>query len=166
MIAAVVVAVALLVDALLRAGLGETLLLAPWVVLLVWGVYVLLFASHVSVDREGATVQNLLRRTRLPWTLVSDITFRWQVVFTLTDGRVVKALGGPAGGRRTWSASRDETRVPAAQRDLELIREPWIERGDERAEPGRATYSWDILGLVVGGVLALTLPVVVLIAYG
>lgn len=80
------VAALLLVDAAMRAGILEMLRLAPWVLLALWAVYVLLYASHIAVDRRGATVQNYLRVTRMPWTEVTDIALRWQMVFALAGG--------------------------------------------------------------------------------
>ena len=65
-----VVALWLLVDAAIRAGLPEMLRLAPWILLAVWGVYVALYAPHVSFDRDGVLVQNYLRRTWIPWSRV------------------------------------------------------------------------------------------------
>ena len=107
LIVAGAIAVLLLGDALVRAGILEMLRLAPWVLMAVWGVYVLLYASRITFDARGATVQNYLRITRFPWRRVRDIGMRWQVVFTFDDDTTVPAFGGPVAGRPGRAARAD-----------------------------------------------------------
>lgn len=151
------IAVIFLGDAVLRAGWGEMLLIAPWLLLIVWGAYVSGFASTIRTDAAGATVQNLLRRTRVPWAAVTDIVLRYQVAFVLDDGREVRAFGGPMlgrPGRLDAAASATSPRhVPAPLRQLELIRAPW-QAADAAAPHGDLTHSWDVPAIVVFGVLA------------
>ncbi len=98
LVIAVVLAVWLFVDAVIRAGWASALLLAPWILLIVWLVYVLMYASFIAIDARGVTVQNLLRVVRIPWARVADVTMRYQVVFVLDDGDTGEGLRGP--GRR------------------------------------------------------------------
>lgn len=163
----------LLGDALVRAGVVEMLRLAPWVLIAVWAVYVLLYASHITFDGEGATVQNYLRITRVPWPRVRDIAMRWQVVFGLDDGSSLPAYGGPVAGRPGRAPRTDRTRaagtgpagpssgraVPAALRDVAELRDAW--QGVDAWQPGSAgapagrdggdlgiQRSWDVPALV------------------
>lgn len=91
-----VVAALLLVDAAVRSGLVNTLLLAPWPLLVVWCVYVVGLASDVRADERGVQVQNLLRRIAIPWSRVQRIAMRWQLEITLVDDAVVSCFGGPS----------------------------------------------------------------------
>jgi hypothetical protein len=90
-----VISAGLLIDAVVRAGLIEALLLAPWMLLILWVIYVVGIASDVRADRRGAGVQNLLRRTWMPWNRVKRIAMRWQLELTLDDGSVVRCFGSP-----------------------------------------------------------------------
>ncbi|WP_438352562.1 hypothetical protein [Microbacterium sp. CJ88] len=159
-------AVFLLGDAVLRAGWGQMLLLAPWVLLVLWGIYVTMFASMIQTDASGATVQNYLRRTRVPWSVVTDIRLRYQVVLVLGDGegaKQLRAFGGPVAGRpgRPRRADADRAhREPPALREVELIRDQWQSAVGSDARGGVATRSWDLpatgvlVGLVVWAVVA------------
>lgn len=91
-----VLAIVLLGDAVIRAGLGQALLLAPWLLLVLWAVYAIGVASHIEVRPDGVLVQNALRRTFAPWARVERIVMRWQVEITLDDGTTVTCFGGPA----------------------------------------------------------------------
>ena len=150
-----VVALWLLVDAAIRAGLPEMLRLAPWILLAVWGVYIALYAPHVAFDRDGVLVQNYLRRTWIPWSRVSDIEMRWQLQFALTGGSTLVAYGGPVAGRpgRAARTAREASRVPAWMRDIGELRDAWQASDSPASGAGALTRSWDVPGLVALGVL-------------
>lgn len=162
-----VIALVLLGDALLRAGIGETLLLAPWILLVLWLVYVTLYASHISIGRDGAVVQNYLRRTSLPWARVSDIRMRWQVVFTLSDGSEVKAYGGPIAGRPARVGPRSGAgagrRVPPALREVGVIQETWEAERADSPRGSDVSRGWDIPALIALGVIVAGAVVAVVI---
>ncbi len=166
LIAAGVVALLLLGDAVVRAGWGQMLLLAPWVLLVVWLIYVSMYASAIETDAAGATVQNFLRRTRVPWAKVQDIRLRYQVVFELDDGRLFKAYGGPVAGRPVRDRGRvglQMRREPPALRELSLIQEQWETAREQGTPDTPVTRSWDILALVAFGVIAVGALVAVII---
>ncbi len=96
MVIGVALSLFLLGDAVARAGWGQMLLLAPWVLLVLWVVYVNTFASVVRIDDQGAMVQNLLRRTTFGWSRVRGVDLRWQLTFSLEDGKELSCYGGPA----------------------------------------------------------------------
>ena len=146
----VVLVVVLLVDAGLRAGVGELLLIAPWLLLALWGVYALLFAPHVRIDARGIRVHNPLRIADIPWGRVTDIDMRWQLEVRTDEPRVYKAYGGPVAGRPGRPPlRRDDDRArrePPAIRDLVLIQDAWESaRGD--APNGAVRRGWDIPSL-------------------
>lgn len=144
-----IVAVVVLVDALIRAGVVETLLIAPWVLLAVWIVYELSFVSSVRVDDRGARVQNLLRVTDFGWDRVRDIDMRWQLVFSLMDDTEVTCMGGPARSRPVRRPRGDEdagASVPRSIRVLDEIRARWQAAPDDADAPIRR--GWDVPALV------------------
>lgn len=151
MIVSGVVAIFLLGDAVLRAGWGEMLLLAPWVLLAVWSVYLLMFASAIETDATAATVQNFLRRTRLPWGAITDIRLRYQVVFVYAEGaRELKAFGGPAAGRPgrpSRTRADGGRREPPALREVDALRDRWDAAVRAGAPGGIPSRSWDLIGI-------------------
>ncbi|MFE1644681.1 PH domain-containing protein [Microbacterium sp. P01] len=161
-----VIAVVLLGDALLRAGIIQMLLLAPWVLLVLWFIYVVLYASHISMSRDDVIVQNYLRRTTLPWGRVADIRMRWQVVFDLLDGSEIKAYGGPVAGRPgrvgPTAGARPGATVPPALRELGIIRDEWDGARERSRADAAIRREWDVpallaLGIIVIGALSAVL---------
>lgn len=148
-----VLSAVLLIDAAVRAGLGTALLLAPWLLLVLWGVYVVGVASRVRAQRDGVFVQNLLRTTFAPWARVEQVRMRWQIELAFDDGSMLTCFGGPARrrpqrlgpGRTKEDAGGDADDAVAALRRARLNAEsvapvPPIRRG------------WDapaIVGLIV-----------------
>ncbi|MFT4305323.1 MAG: PH domain-containing protein, partial [Microbacterium sp.] len=98
MLAAVLV-VFVLVDAVIRSSWAETLLIAPWVLMILWAIYVGVYASCVVTDAEALTVQNLLRRTRVPWPKVAGVDVDLQLIVSTADGDKISCFGGPTRGR-------------------------------------------------------------------
>ncbi|MGO1802758.1 MAG: hypothetical protein ACTHZW_09100, partial [Microbacteriaceae bacterium] len=47
------IAIVLLIEAAVRSGVGEALLLTPWLLLVIWVVYVMGIASDVRADAAG-----------------------------------------------------------------------------------------------------------------
>ena len=154
----------LLGDAVVRAGWGQMLLLAPWVLLGLWVVYEIAFVSVVRVDAQGAVVQNMLRRTSFGWNRVRDIDLRWQLVFSLDDGTDLSCYGGPARARpvRRPTSGDDEAKAPAGLRDLTEIRDRWQDAPATADAPLRRT--WDSRALIALGAIVLWAVASVLIA--
>lgn len=157
--------VLLLGDAWLRAGIVEMLRLAPWVLLAVWVVYVAMFASHIAYDDDGVMVQNYLRRTRIPWRHMRDISLRWQIVFAF-DGGAVSAFGGPVVRRgdrvrRPTGAAAPgrSTGVPTSLREFGELHDAWQHAsGATAAMDAGVVRSWDVPAL--SGLLIIVLGVV------
>ena len=162
-----VLVLVLLGDAALRAGVGEMLLIAPWLLLALWAVYAFLFAPHVRTDASGIRIHNPLRTVSIPWGRVTDIGMRWQVEVRTDEPRVYKAFGGPATGRPGRPAlRRDDDRAhrePPAVRDLALIQDAW-ESVREGAPTGPVVRRWDLPSLVSLAILVAAAVVAVLIA--
>lgn len=156
MVIGVALSLFLLGDAVARAGWGQMLLLAPWVLLVLWVVYVNTFASIVRIDDQGAMVQNLLRRTTFGWSRVRGVDLRWQLAFSLEDGKDLSCYGGPAkASPLRFRPNGGEERVPSGLRALDEIQARW------EAAPSTAdapiVRSWDrpaVIALVVIAVWA------------
>ncbi|MEH3089418.1 MAG: PH domain-containing protein [Microbacterium arborescens] len=156
----------LLGDAVVRTGVASALMIAPWVLLAVWVIYTLLYASHISVDDEAVVVANPLRVTRVPWPEVTDIRMRWQVTVDTRDGHSIAAFGGPSPSRpaRPIRAARLSTtpeteRTPAAVRDVAEIRDLWQQHVDDTASRP-IERTWNRAVLLPLAVIALSAVVV------
>jgi len=159
-----VLAVVLLGDAVVRAGLGSALLLAPWVLLALWAVYVVGVASSIRLQTGGVLVQNLLRRTFAPWPRVQKIAMRWQIEITLDDGRVLTCFGGPARSRPQRlgpGRTREDANGPAD--DLVAAMRKAKAAGEASDAPVRR--SWDVPALIALLVLVAWAVTAILIAY-
>lgn len=160
---AILLALFLLGDAVVRAGWGRMLLLAPWILLALWIVYENAYVSRVQIDDDGVTVQNLLRRTSFGWKRVRSIELRWQLVFVLDDGRKLSCYGGPAKAGPVRRPGRDgDSREPAGIRALSEIEERWEAAPDTADAP--ITRSWDLPALLGLGVIVIWAIVAILIA--
>lgn len=161
---AVLLALFLLGDAVVRAGWGQMLLLAPWVLLVLWIVYENAYVSHVRIDNDGVSVQNLLRRTTFGWKRVREVELRWQLVFVLDDGRRLSCYGGPAkAGPVRRPARDDESRMPSGARALAEIEERWHTAPD--SADGTIIRSWDVPALIALGVILSGAIAAVIVTY-
>lgn len=153
LVVSALLALFLLGDAVLRAGWGQMLLLAPWVLLGLWVVYVAAFVSVVRIDDEGVAVQNLLRKTTCGWRCIRDIDLRWQLVFALDDGTDLACYGGPvrARQRRTRTRADEELKTPPSLQDLTDIRDRWAAADVAASTPIRR--GWDRPAVIVLGVI-------------
>lgn len=147
-----VLAAFLLGDVVIRGGLIQALLLAPWILLGLWGVYEIAYVSMVRIDDEGVLVQNMLRRTSFGWRRARDIDLRWQLVFALEDGRDLTCYGGPAKTRPARRSSNGEAATaPEGLRTLTDIRDRWMAAPETADAP--ILRTWDRPALVALAVL-------------
>ena len=152
-----VLSVFLLGDAVVRGSWGLMLLFVPWVLLVLWLIYVVSVASMVRVDEEGASVQNFLRRTRFGWRRVAELDLRWQLDFTLDDGRKLACWGGPGRIQSPRMKRSGEVTVPQSLQALTDVRARWenaVERpagttGDGVDAPIRRSWDWPAIGALV-----------------
>lgn len=152
-----VLSVFLLGDAVVRGSWGLMLLFVPWVLLVLWLIYVVSVASMVRVDEEGASVQNFLRRTRFGWRRVTELDLRWQLDFTLDDGRKLACWGGPGRIQSPRMKRSGEVTVPQSLQALTDVRARWenaVERpvgttGEGVDAPIRRSWDWPAIGALV-----------------
>jgi hypothetical protein len=164
----VAVVVFLLGDALVRAGFGEMMLLAPWPLLALWCVYAAAYASSLAIDDDAITVQNILRTVRIPWRRVVDVQWRWQVeIFTDAD-TAVRAIGGPLQGRGGARRPGDPSKTPqnvVAQYDA-IVRAWEHARTRSGAVEDPVRHGWDVPALVALGVLVVWAVIAVAVTGG
>lgn len=157
------IAIALLVEAAVRSGVGQALLLAPWLLLVIWVVYVVGIASDVRADAAGVEVQNLLRRTAVPWSRVKRIALRWQLELTLDAGAVVRCFGGPSRSRPR-RIGPERTREDGNGEAADGIARLQKLRLEAEVPPDAAVVrSWDWASILAFAVLAVWAGVAVLI---
>jgi len=154
-----IVAALLMGDLLIRGSLPQLLLVAPWLLVVVWFVYVFLFAPRITATPDGVAVHNVLKTTNLSWGAVREVRARWQVEFVVSDevgGGVLQAWGAP-----TQRPSRSAKREHPSATHLERLRAMLDE-----AEPQTAARSiaWDTAGIVAGAVVVAWLVVSIAIA--
>ncbi|WP_345750948.1 hypothetical protein [Microbacterium rhizophilus] len=169
------VALFLLGDVVVRGSWAQALLVAPWMLIPVWFVYVFLYAPHLAVDEDRVRVHNPLRTIDLPWSTVDDVVMRWQLEFHLTADAAATGVGGRKGIVESWAVThrrrraRLDRRAMQAERTgmssdatLEVIRGLHASVG---RQPGaRASASWDIPPLVAAAAIAAWCVAAVLLA--
>ncbi|UNK69809.1 PH domain-containing protein [Microbacterium sp. H1-D42] len=160
-----VVAVLLLVDAVVRSGFANMLLLAPWPLLIVWCVYVVGVVSDVRADATGVQVQNLLRRIWIPWARVKRIEMRWQLELVLDDGALVRSFGGPARTRdRRLSPGRvKEHGVAETDDGIARLNRLRAEAAASPRSDAVVVRTWDWMAIAAFGVLLLWAIVAVVV---
>ncbi|MGN7862228.1 PH domain-containing protein [Microbacterium sp. 22303] len=163
-----VLAVFLLGDAVVRGSWAQMLLYAPWVLLVLWLIYVISVVSLVRVDEDGATVQNFLRRTTFGWRRVTELDLRWQLDFALDDGRKLACWGGPGRIQSPRLSRRSgEVKVPQSLQALTEVRTRWenaVERPQGAAGVGADApirRSWD--GPAIGALVVIAVGAVIAI---
>lgn len=167
LVAVAVVVLFLLGDVVVRGSWDQALLVAPWLLIPVWFVYVCLYAPHLEVDEERVRVHNVLRTIDLPWSAVDDIVMRWQLEFHLTADAAATGVGGRKGVVEAWSFSRRWTGAGRKRTDdtevtLDVMRGLHASVG---RQPGtRPSASWDIRSLIAAGLIAAWCVAAVLIA--
>ncbi len=151
-------AVFLLGDAVVRGSWAQMLLYAPWVLLVLWLIYAISVVSKVRVDEDGAKVQNFLRRTAFGWHRVTELDLRWQLDFTLDDGKKLACWGGPGRIQSPRLGKRSgELKVPPSLQALTEVRTRWenaVERparaaGEGVDAPIRRSWDWPAIGALV-----------------
>lgn len=142
----------LLGDTAVRGSWGQMLLIAPWVLLALWILYEISYVSFVRVDDENVVVQNMLRRTSFGWARVRDIDLRWQLQFSLDDGRDLTCWGGPARARPPRPARGEDAAptVPSGLHALTDLRDRWEAASGVDAPIRR---EWDRPALIVLAVI-------------
>ncbi|MGC5167275.1 PH domain-containing protein [Luteimicrobium sp. DT211] len=146
----------LVVDALARGVVGETLALLPWLILPLWVIYLLLVRPALVVTDRRLVVVNVLFRHELDWGQVEDIQLRYQAKVVLRDGSTVTAWGAPAVGLDRTTGVAPAVGDPAAAQVTGIKRLVYPHIDDATPGTGTARRRWDLVG-VVGSVVVIVL---------
>lgn len=153
----VVLAVLLVGEAALRGRFDVVADVAPWVALVLWGLWVLAYRPLISYDDSGVRVVNIFRTVTMPWSRVREITDRLQISFVLHDGRTIRCWGGPMKARPprksrfARSSGIPDTPPPTPLEQLERVWEP----GRFSKDPAPVTQTWDLVPIISGAVILL-----------
>lgn len=60
-------------------------LFVAWVLLVMAIVWALFVRPAVMIDEEGVTLRNVVKDVHIPWTLVTDVEFRWNLKVWVGD---------------------------------------------------------------------------------
>lgn len=167
----------LVYDALAAGAVLFTLASLPWLLLVLWVIYVLTVRPCLIVRRNELVIVNVGREHHLPWSTIADLTSRYQLAVVLHDGRRIVSWGAPSLGvdrASVWGAGRPAdppraqgvrpSRTPRAQLPVTSIIDSARARWEDDAggehpdasEPARSGWDWFVvLGTVVIGLCCL-----------
>lgn len=147
-----IVCALLIGDMLIRGTLEQAVLVSPWLLLLLWFVYLFLFAPRIVATPDGVAVHNVLRVTQLSWGAIESITARWQIEFRMKEpfgDKPVQAWGAP-----TQRPSRSPKKEHPSSGQIERLR-AMLEEAP--AQAATRAIRWDVPGLVAGAVIVIWL---------
>jgi hypothetical protein len=85
-------------DAVIRGAWEFAVSVLPWMLLILWLVYVVMLRPCVALGPDGITIVNVFRRHLIPWHLVDDFTTRFSLLVRLKDGSAIRSWGAPSTG--------------------------------------------------------------------
>lgn len=131
---------ALLAVNLVMTGTAEAIWkFLPWLLLIAWAVFVLLWRPRLLVHADGLTVHNLLRDHDIPFSALTALRVVHTVSLDTTAGRIA-SWGAPGAGklgpRRLSEANGGPSAftLPTTQATIEYAWDAW-----ERSHPDSAT---------------------------
>lgn len=86
---------------------GELLRSAPFLLLICWVAYLVLWRPLVRVDSDGVELVNVLRRVRVPYAALREVQTRWALTLFTDNARYV-----------SWAATASPRRHTATNRSL------------------------------------------------
>lgn len=91
-------------------GPGDGLRAAPWLALVVWTCWALLWRPHVEVDDAGVRFVNVFRTVALPWPSIQAIDTKWALTLITAYGKYTAWAAPAPGAAGTMRAHRSETK--------------------------------------------------------
>lgn len=119
---------------LLLTGTPEVVLrFLPWLLLVAWGLYLLLWRPRLAIHADRLDVVNLLRDHEIPFEALKAFRVLQAVSFDTTAGRIPSwgapgagklgpRMGASAAGERTMSLPRTQERLERSVRAWEAAR--------------------------------------------
>jgi len=146
-----------IVDLLLTGTPGTVLRFLPWLLLVAWVLYVLLWRPRLAIHADRLDVLNLVRDHEIPFEGLVAFRVLQTVSFDTTAGRV-PSWGAPGAGklgpRMGTSASGGRVfSVPRTQERIETSLQAWEASRPDDAGPVREVRSRWNRGVAVVSVL-------------
>jgi len=156
-----------IVNLLLTGTPGVVLQFLPWLLLVAWGLYVLLWRPRLVIRADRLDVANLFRDHVIPFEDLLAVRVLQSVSFDTTAGRI-PSWGAPGAGKLgprmgSSAASGRVMLVPATQERIERSLQAWETartddggQGAASAGPARGVSSrWNVPIAVVSVLLLL-----------
>ena len=170
-------------------GVGEVLVMMPWLLLVSGAVWTMFWNPRVVVDDGGVHLVNPLRTIDVPWPAIQNVDTKWALTLITTYGRftawAAPAPGGLATARKMTRTDREA--IPSSARDAQgairpgdlpetasgsaalIIRNRWEELRDAGwlddpiLEHERVPVRWHWLTIVIGAALVVACAVPALV---
>lgn len=135
---------------------------AAFALLLVATAWALYWRPEVEVSDGGVRVVNPWRTVHVPWPALDEVSDRWSLTLTTTDGRRVSAFAAPARGaaERGAGVAAEAARLVDERREA-LRAAGWLDEVRPEGAPVSSQLALAPL-LACGGGLVLVLASLVL----
>jgi hypothetical protein len=163
-----VIFVFFVVDAVVRGALPFALQSLPWMLLILWAIYLLLVRPAIILVPGEIEVVNVLRRHIIPWSDVEHVGSRYQVVVYLLDGRRFVSWGAPTSGLakarpsqvaamptrglRVTNGRARRASEPGTHEIVETVMRDWAD-WPTKPRVEKPTSGWDRIALLVLAVI-------------
>ena len=142
-------------DAVFRGAWPTVVAYLPPVLLILWLLWLVLWRTSVRAEPDQVIVRNLLRIYDVPWSRVSGVRQKGQVILELDDSRSLLCWGGPFPSkpgiprRSSVVRSRSERPPTSFAETLEVYRR------SAPSSPEPVRRRWDLLAIALGVVALL-----------
>lgn len=143
---ATLVSAYLVIDMAVRAGLWDAFLVAPWLLVICWIVWVFQVAPRIEAGDTGARLHNVLRVIDLPWSAVAEVRLRYSAEFELRAGGKITAWGGSS--RRLHRSIGRRTSEDPADGEAEVLQR-LHKHAVGGAAPVTRTWDWASIGAAI-----------------
>ena len=140
------------------AGLAATL---PFVAVVLWMLWMVLFHPHLRYDEQRVVVTNIGRVHELPWSRVVAVRQNLNLGFELDDGRRIGAVGVTASrGRGLVLSGLTRGKMGAGSADFHQHADALTPFRTAAAPSDAPVVSrWDVVPLAIGAVLVVAAAV-------
>ena len=163
---------ALAVNLIVTGTPGSIWHFLPWLLLVAWGIFLLLWRPCLLVSPDGLTVRNILREHTIPFSELISLRVIHTVMLDTSAGRI-SSWGAPGAGKIGPRLARTgPANLPALPHSQSVIQNQWdlwershslmmhdAETSSQPAHPSKVTSRWNVTAVVVG-VLLLVLGVI------
>jgi hypothetical protein len=162
----VAVGVVIVGDSVFRGDLGRAAATAAVVALVLWVAAMVLFHPHIRYDDQRVVVTNIGRIHEIPWSRVATVRQNLSLTIELDNGRRIQASGVTAPrDRGLIMGTLTRGKLGAGSADFHKYADALRLLHDGATTSDSPVVSrWDLRALAIGGVLALAVAVVIVVA--